>query len=136
MKLQIVVSWRFLFIGKDYKKGCDFVKKLEIITRPEKLEDIKELMNKQGIYGMTASMVSGCGMQKGRKEVYRGTEITINLLPKVKIETVVKAELVEGLVGKIVEIVKTGEVGDGKIFIYSVEEVVKIRTGEKGRSAL
>lgn len=112
------------------------MKKLEIIIRPEKLEDIKELMNSQGIYGMTVSMVSGCGLQKGRKEVYRGTEITINLLSKVKIETVVKDEVVEGLVEKMIEAVKTGEIGDGKIFIFNVEEAIKIRTGERGDSAI
>ena len=112
------------------------MKKLEIITRPEKLEDIKELMNNSGIFCMTVSMVSGCGLQKGRKEVYRGTEITINLLPKVKIETVVKDDTVESLIEGLLEVVKTGEVGDGKIFIYNVEEAVKIRTGERSDSAI
>lgn len=112
------------------------MKKLEIIVRPEKLENVKELMNDLGILGMTVSMVSGCGLQKGRKEVYRGTEITINLLPKVKIETVVRDEVVDVLVDGIVKTVKTGEVGDGKIFIYNVEEAVKIRTGGKGDNAI
>lgn len=112
------------------------MKKLEIITRPEKLEDVKELMNNSGIYGMTVTMVSGCGLQKGRKEIYRGTEITINLLPKVKIETVVKDSVVEELLEGIVKVCKTGQVGDGKIFIYDVENAVKIRTGEKGESAI
>lgn len=112
------------------------MKKLEIITRPEKLEDIKELMNNSGIYGMTVSMVSGCGLQKGRKEIYRGTEITINLLPKIKIETVVKDAVVEELIDSIIRVVKTGEIGDGKIFIYNVEDAVKIRTGERGERAI
>ena len=112
------------------------MKKIEVITRPEKLENVKELMNEMGIYGMTVTMVSGCGMQKGRKEYYRGTEVTINLLPKVKIETVVNDASVDALVDGIVQAVKTGAVGDGKIFIYNIEEVVRIRTGEKGPGAI
>jgi nitrogen regulatory protein P-II 1 len=112
------------------------VKKIEVVTRPEKLENVKDLMNEQGIYGMTVTMVSGCGMQKGRKEYYRGTEVTINLLPKVKIETVVNDTSVDALVEGIVKVVKTGAVGDGKIFIYNIEEVVRIRTGEKGPGAI
>lgn len=112
------------------------MKKLEIITRPEKLEDIKELMNNSGIYGMTVTMVSGCGLQKGRKEIYRGTEITINLLPKVKIEIVVKDSVVDDLVDSIAKTVRTGKVGDGKIFVYNVEDAIKIRTGEKGENVL
>ncbi len=112
------------------------MKKLEVITRPEKLEDVKELLNNSGIYGMTVGMVSGCGLQKGRKEVYRGTEYTINLLPKVKIEIVVKDAVVEELVDGLVKKVKTGEVGDGKIFVYDVHDAVKIRTGERGEKAI
>ncbi|MCX7843056.1 MAG: P-II family nitrogen regulator [Clostridia bacterium] len=112
------------------------MKKLEIITRPEKLEDVKELMNKSGICGMTVSMVSGCGLQKGRKEIYRGTEYTLNLLPKVKIETVVADRVVDGLLESLIRTVKTGEIGDGKIFVYNVEDAVKIRTGERGDLAI
>ena len=112
------------------------MKKLEVITRPEKLEDVKELLNNSGIYGMTVSMVSGCGLQKGRKEVYRGTEYTINLLPKIKIEIVVKDAVVEELLESLAKKVKTGEVGDGKIFVYDVQDAVKIRTGERGEKAI
>ena len=112
------------------------MKKIEIITRPEKLEDVKELMNKSGIYGMTVTMVSGCGLQKGRKEVYRGTEVTINLLPKIKIEVVVTDPVVDELAEGIVKAVRTGAVGDGKIFIYNVEDSVRIRTGERGSNAI
>ncbi len=112
------------------------MKKLEVITRPEKLEDIKELANSLGIYGMTASMVSGCGMQKGRKEIYRGTEYSINLLPKVKIEMVVRDEAVEDLIEGISKKVRTGEVGDGKIFVYNLDNAIRIRTGERGEKAL
>ncbi len=112
------------------------MKKLEAVIRPEKLEDVKDLLNQAGIHGMTVSMVSGCGLQKGVKEVYRGTEININLLPKVKIEIVVASEKVEGIIEGISKVCKTGKVGDGKIFISNIEEVVRIRTGEKGASAL
>jgi len=112
------------------------MKKLEIITRAEKLEDLKDLLNNLGIYGMTVSMVSGCGLQKGRREMYRGTEITINLLPKIKVEIIVKDDIVEELVDSIVKTVKTGEIGDGKIFIFNVEDVVRIRTGERGEKAI
>jgi len=79
------------------------MKKLEIITRPEKLEEVKEVMNNSGIYGMTVSMVSGCGLQKGRKEMYRGTELNINLLPKIKIETIVKDAVVDELVSAFMQ---------------------------------
>lgn len=114
----------------------DCMKKMEIITRPEKLEEVKELMNKTVTYGMTVSMVSGCGLQKGRKEVYRGTEYSINLLPKVKIEIVVPDSVVEELIDGILRTIKTGKIGDGKIFIYNVEETIRIRTGERGEKAL
>ncbi len=112
------------------------MKKLEIITRPEKPEAIKDVMDKAGIYGMTVEMVSGCGLQKGSKELYRGAEIRINLLPKVKIETVVKDSAVDMLVEAIIREVKTGEIGDGKIFIYNIDDAVRIRTGEKGNDAI
>lgn len=112
------------------------MKKLEVIIRPEKLEDLKELLNKTGIFGMTVSMVSGCGLQKGRKEVYRGTEYNINLLPKVKVEIVVKDEVVDMLVTEIEKTTKTGQVGDGKIFVINVEDAIRVRTGERGNLAL
>ena len=112
------------------------MKKVEMIIRPEKLEDVKEILNELQIYGMTVSMVSGCGRQKGRKSMYRGTETEINLLPKVKIETVVHDAVITDLISKITERIKTGEVGDGKIFVYDVEQAVKIRTGESGDNAI
>lgn len=112
------------------------MKKVEIITRPEKLEDVKEILNKSGIYGMTVSMVSGCGLQKGRKEIYRGTEYNINLLPKAKIEIILKDSILDELVQSVIKTVKTGEVGDGKIFIYQVEDAIRIRTGERGEKAI
>lgn len=112
------------------------MKKVEMIIRPEKLEEVKEILNELQIHGMTTTMVSGCGNQKGRKKVYRGTEFSLNLLPKVKVETVVHDEMVTELIEKISEGIKTGEVGDGKIFVYNAEQAFKIRTGESGDEAL
>ncbi len=112
------------------------MKKMEIIIRPEKLEDLKEVLDKLGVKGMTISTVMGCGHQRGIKEMYRGAELTINLLHKVKVETVVKDDMVDMLIKKIRETVSTGNVGDGKIFIYNVEEAVRIRTGETGDDVL
>ena len=112
------------------------MKKVEMIVRPEKLEDVKEILNELQIFGMTVTMVSGCGHQKGRKKVYRGTEFSLNLLPKVKVETVVHDDIVTELIAKITEQIKTGEVGDGKIFVYNVEQSIKIRTNESGDNAI
>ena len=112
------------------------MKKIEMIIRPEKLEDVKEILNQLGVHGMTTTMVSGCGNQKGRKKVYRGTEFSLNLLPKVKVETVVHDDKVTELIDKVSETIRTGEVGDGKIFVYNVEQAVKIRTNETGDEAL
>lgn len=107
-----------------------------MIIRPEKLEEVKEIFNELQIHGMTVTMVSGCGHQKGRKNWYRGAECEINLLPKVKVETVVHDETVSKVIEKVTELIKTGEVGDGKIFVYNVEQAVRIRTGESGDDAI
>lgn len=107
-----------------------------MIIRPEKLETLKEELEKDNISGMTVTMVSGCGKQKGITRVYRGTEFMINLLPKVKVEIVVHDDIVTDLVQKLADAVKTGEIGDGKIFVYNVEQAVKIRTGETGDEAI
>ncbi|MEA4890551.1 MAG: P-II family nitrogen regulator [Clostridiaceae bacterium] len=112
------------------------MKKLEMVIRPEKLEDIKEILNRSMVHGMTVTMVSGCGHQKGRREVYRGTEISLNLLPKVKVETIVKDDLADTLINEIVDAIKTGQVGDGKIFVSPIEDAIRIRTGEHGEKAL
>jgi nitrogen regulatory protein P-II 1 len=117
-------------------KEMGTVKKVELIIRPEKLEEVKEIFNELKIYGMTVAMVSGCGHQKGRREIYRGTEYSLNLLPKVKIETVVHDSVVSELIAKTTGRIKTGKVGDGKIFVYNVEESIKIRTGESGDDAI
>ncbi|WP_027365596.1 P-II family nitrogen regulator [Desulfotruncus alcoholivorax] len=110
--------------------------KIEAIVRPGVLEDIKEALTKFGIHGMTVSQVMGCGLQKGRKEVYRGTEYSINLLPKVKVEIVVTDKDVDGVIDVLTKTARTGEIGDGKIFVYRIENAVRIRTGEKGDSAI
>ncbi|GAB6158423.1 P-II family nitrogen regulator [Desulfotomaculum varum] len=110
--------------------------KIEAIIRPGKLEEVKEALNKLGIYGMTVSQVMGCGHQKGRTEVYRGAEYSINLLPKVKVEIITDDRWVDACVKAIVETARSGEIGDGKIFVYPVSNVIRIRTGEQGEAAI
>lgn len=112
------------------------MKKIEIITRPEKLDEIKEALSIMGIQGMTVSEVIGCGLQKGRKGVFRGQEYSINLIPKIKIEIVTKDNWVDEIVNKVTEVARTGAIGDGKIFIHQVEKAVRIRTGESGDEAI
>jgi nitrogen regulatory protein P-II 1 len=114
----------------------DKMTKIDIITRPEQLEHLKNALNEIGITGMTVSHVLGCGMQKGRTHMYRGVPYEINLLPKVKFEIVVCEVPVETVVKTAKEVLRTGEIGDGKIFIYPVENVIKVRTGEEGVKAL
>lgn len=110
--------------------------RIDIITRPSKFEDLKEALNDIGITGMTVTQVLGCGIQKGITEMYRGVPISINLLPKVKVEIVVCEVPVDLVVETAKKILRTGEIGDGKIFIYPVENVIKVRTGEEGVKAL
>lgn len=112
------------------------MKKIEIITRAEKLEDLKDALNEIEVYGMTVYSVMGCGKQKGFKEYYRGSELNINLLHKIKIDTVVSEPFVEKVVEAAIRVCKTGKVGDGKIFISKIEEAVRLRTGERGEIVL
>ncbi len=112
------------------------MKKIEAIIRPFKLEDVKIALVNLGIVGMTVSEVRGFGRQKGQVERYRGSEFTVEFLQKLKIEVVVADESVDGVLKAIAEASKTGEIGDGKIFISSIESVVRIRTGEVDDSAL
>ncbi len=114
----------------------DKLTKVDIITRPAKFDELKEALNDLGITGMTVTQVLGCGMQKGITEMYRGVPMNINLLPKVKVEMVVCEVPVDKIVEKAKEILRTGEIGDGKIFVYPVENVIKVRTGEEGVKAL
>jgi len=110
--------------------------RVDIITRPSKFEELKEALNSIGVTGMTVLQVMGCGMQKGSKEMYRGVPVEITLLPKIKIETVVCEVPVELVIETAKKVLHTGEIGDGKIFTYDVENAVKIRTGEEGVKAL
>ena len=112
------------------------MKKITAIVRPEKLEPLKEALFAAKVSGMTISQVQGCGSQHGWKEYYRGTEVLLNMVPKVKFEIVVDDGEVDGLVDVIVAAARTGEVGDGKIFVAPIEEVVRIRTGERGAAAV
>lgn len=112
------------------------MKKISAIVRPEKLEPLKEALFAAKVSGMTISQVSGCGSQHGWKEYYRGTEVLLNMVPKVKFEIVVDDADVERLIGLICETARTGEVGDGKIFVFPVEGVVRIRTGERDDEAI
>lgn len=112
------------------------MKKIEAIIRPFKLEEVKESLVEIGIRGLTISEVRGYGRQKGHTETYRGSEYRIEFVPKIKIEVVVEDSKVEKVVDAILKTAKTGQVGDGKIFIYNVEDVVRIRTGESGKDAL
>jgi nitrogen regulatory protein P-II 1 len=112
------------------------MKKVELITRPEKLEDVKEVLNALEIKGITVHMVSGCGTQRGRREMYRGVAYDINLLPKVKVETIVKDESLQPLIDALIKVLRTGAIGDGKIFVYDVLDAIRIRTGEHGNEAI
>lgn len=112
------------------------MKKIEAIIKPFKLDEVKEALNEIGIKGITVCEVKGFGRQKGHTELYRGAEYVVDFLPKIKLEIVVKAELVEKVVSTIVETAKTGRIGDGKVFVLPVEEVVRIRTAERGEDAI
>ena len=112
------------------------MKKIEAIIRPFKLDDVKEALLEEGVRGMTITEVRGYGRQKGHKETYRGSEYQIEFVPKIKIEVIVDDSLVEKTVEAILRTAKTGQVGDGKIFISGIEDVIRIRTDESGPSAL
>jgi nitrogen regulatory protein P-II 1 len=112
------------------------MRKIEIITRPYKLEDIKKALTDAGVKGMTVSEVKGFGRQRGHKEIYRGAEYQVDFVPKIKLELVIDAGLVQSVLKAVQDAARTGEVGDGKIFITPVEEVVRIRTGETGKDAI
>ena len=112
------------------------MKKLEIIIRPEKLENLKAILEGCKVNGIMISNVMGYGNQKGYTQMYRGTEYAVNLLPKVKVETVVSEEIANHIIEKVVQKITTGTYGDGKIFVYDVVDAVRIRTGEHGEDAL
>ena len=112
------------------------ITKIDIITRPSKLEELKDALNAIGVLGMTVSQVYGCGLQKGHKEVYRGREYDVTLVPKIKVETVVCEIPVEKVLETAEKILRTGKFGDGKIFVYELSDAVRIRTGQRGAEAI
>ena len=112
------------------------MKKIEAIVKPFKLDEVKNALTKIGVQGMTVSEVKGFGRQRGHTEVYRGARFTIDFVPKSKIELIVVDELVTQVIETIERAAKTGKIGDGKIFLSSVDEVIRIRTGERGRDAI
>ena len=112
------------------------MKKIEAIIKPHRLEDVKAALTQIGIQGMTVSEIRGFGRQKGHKEQYRGAEYTVDLVPKIKVEVVLADASVQAAVDAIVRAAKTGEIGDGKVFVYPLESATRIRTGEKGESAI
>ncbi|HEY5524485.1 MAG TPA: P-II family nitrogen regulator [Clostridium sp.] len=112
------------------------MKKIEAIIRPEKLEELKDELHKAKVTGITVSQVLGCGQQMGWTEHYRSNEVLINVLPKVEIKIVTNADNVEDIIKLIIETTRTGEVGDGKIFVSDISDCIRIRTGERGPAAL
>lgn len=122
-------------LSSNLDKG-NFMKKIEAIIRPFKLDEVKEAILEEGATGMTITEVRGFGRQKGHTETYRGSEYRIEFAPKIKIEVCVPDELVDNVINAILKTAKTGQIGDGKIFVYNIEEVIRIRTEEAGKEAL
>lgn len=122
--------------GEGWLGGVEFMKKVEAIIKPFKLDEVKDALSKIGIQGNTVTEVKGFGRQKGHTELYRGAEYVVDFLPKIKLEVVVQDDMVDKVIETIVSTAKTGRIGDGKIFVTNVEEVVRIRTGERGEDAI
>ena len=112
------------------------MKKIEAIIKPFKLEEVKDALGEVGVEGMTVSEVKGFGRQKGHTEIYRGSEYTVDFLPKIKVEVVLDDQQLEQAVNAIIKAAKTGKIGDGKVFISMIDEAVRIRTEEKGKAAI
>ena len=112
------------------------MKKIEAIIKPFKLDEVKEALNAKGIKGMTVTEVKGYGRQKGHREIYRGAEYFVDFIPKVKLEVIVDDDAVDDLIENIRLAANTGKIGDGKIFVMPVEDVIRVRTGEKGSEAI
>jgi nitrogen regulatory protein P-II 1 len=112
------------------------MKKIEAIIKPFKLDEVREALSEIGINGLTVTEVKGFGRQKGHTELYRGAEYVVDFLPKIKMEMVVADDLVEGAIDAVIKAAHTGKIGDGKIFVSSVEQVIRIRTGETGEAAV
>jgi nitrogen regulatory protein P-II 1 len=122
--------------ARAHKKGVVAMKKIEAIIKPFKLDDVKEALQEIGLQGMTVVEAKGFGRQKGHTELYRGAEYVVDFLPKLKVEVVVADDQVEGALEAIQKAAKTGKIGDGKIFVLDVQNVVRIRTGETGAAAV
>ena len=112
------------------------MQKIEAIIRPERLQDVQDALDGLGVSGLTVSDVVGCGRQKGYTEQYRGSRANISLLPKIKVESVVPVGMVEAAVDAIVVAARTGDIGDGRVFVFPVEEAIRIRTGERGEETV
>jgi len=112
------------------------MKRIEAVIKPFKLEDVKEALTEAGITGMTVSDVKGYGRQQGHSELYRGAEYVVDFLPKIKLDLIVNSEDVDNVVKIIAEAAKTGKIGDGKIFVSSIEKIIRIRTGEEDEEAI
>ncbi len=112
------------------------MKKVEAIVKPFKLDEVKDALNDLGIQGMTVTEVKGFGRQKGHTELYRGAEYVIDFIPKIKIEIVTSDSLAQKVADTIERVAKTGKIGDGKIFVYPIEDIIRIRTGERGEAAV
>ncbi len=112
------------------------MKKIEAVLKPFKLDEVREALSELGVSGLTVTEVKGFGRQKGHTELYRGAEYVVDFLPKVKVEVIVSDELVDRAIESIVRAARTGKIGDGKIFVTAVEQVIRIRTGESGDAAI
>ena len=121
---------------RQHRKHPSTMKKIEAIIKPFKLEEVKDALGEIGIEGMTVTEVKGFGRQKGHTEIYRGSEYTVDFLPKIKIELVLGDEKLDDAVAVIIKAAKTGKIGDGKVFVSAIEEAVRIRTDEKGAAAV
>ena len=127
----VFAAFRHRFLG--YR---EHMKKIEAVIQPFKLDEVKEALKSIGIDGMTITEVRGHGRQKGHKEVYRGQEYNVDLLPKVKVELVVPSERTDEILNTIIAAARTGKIGDGKIFVYEVQEAIRIRNDDRGPSAI
>jgi nitrogen regulatory protein P-II 1 len=123
-------------INRSTSRGNRIMKKIEAYIRPFKLDEVKEALTKAGIKGMSVTEVKGFGRQRGHKEIYRGSEYTVDFLPKIKLEIVLKDSDLDAAIDAVIESAATGKLGDGKIFVYDVLDAIKIRTGESGETIL
>jgi nitrogen regulatory protein P-II 1 len=128
--------WAFLRLRSSEYQLSKPMKKIEAIIKPFKLEEVKDALGEVGIEGMTVSEVKGFGRQKGHTEIYRGSEYTVDFLPKIKLEVVVSNSQLDNAVAAIIKSAKTGKIGDGKVFVSDVEDAIRIRTEEKGEQAV